>query len=238
MIRAILFDKDDTLLDLTALFREPVRRMAQRAARERGFSDTPAWEEAVFLACGIEGDHSRDGSPIVSGTDLDAAKTLNPLLAKRGLAPIDAKDYSRILEQASAIGQVRPKNGEDLPHWFSHWKKKGLLLGLISSDTEDACRTCLSQLKILPFFDDILADGQGLPPKPDPALAQAFLRRHALSPREALYVGDSESDMRFVKNAGISGILYRRPAPEVLPEGAAACISAFSELDALCCREA
>lgn len=180
MIKAILFDKDDTLIDLAAFWRAPVLALAREAAKEDGFPCTPAWEEAVLTACGIEGDRARDGSPIVSGTDRDAASALNPLLRERGLPPIDPVRYAEILEEASRTGHVIPKFGEDFALWFSRWKAQGLLLGLVSSDREEICRYCLEQLCILQDFDVLYTDGQGYPPKPDPSMGTAFLERTSL----------------------------------------------------------
>ena len=232
MIKAILFDKDDTLIDLAAFWRAPVLALAREAAAEDGFPCTPAWEEAVLTACGIEGDGARDGSPIVSGTDLDTAKALNPLLLERNLPPIDPVRYAKILEEASRTGHVVPKFGEDFALWFSRWKAQGLLVGLVSSDRKEICRYCLEQLRILQDFDVLCTDGQGYPPKPDPAMGAAFLEAYSLSPEEAVFVGDSANDMRFAKNAGIYGLLFRRPVPPALPEGADAGASCCRDIDA------
>lgn len=232
MIKAILFDKDDTLIDLAAFWRAPVLALAREAAKEDGFPCTPAWEEAVLTACGIEGDRARDGSSIVSGTDRDAASALNPLLRERGLPPIDPVRYAEILEEASRTGHVIPRFGEDFALWFSRWKAQGLLLGLVSSDREEICRYCLEQLCILQDFDALYTDGQGYPPKPDPSMGTAFLERTSLSAEEVVFVGDSANDMRFAKNAGIHGLLLQKPVPAALPEGADAGVSSCRDIDA------
>lgn len=231
MIKAIIFDKDDTLIDLAAFWRAPVLALARHAAAEKGFCCTPDWEEAVLTSCGIEGATARDGSPIVSGTDQDTARALNPLLRERGYSPIDPVRYADILEEAGRTGHIVPKFGENFPYWFSRWKAQGLVIGLVSSDREETCRACLRALSILEDFDVLYTDGQGYPPKPDPAMGTAFLERTSLSPEEAVFVGDSANDMRFAENAGIHGLLFRRSAA-ALPAGADAAVSCCSEIDA------
>ena len=52
-------------------------------------------------------------------------------------------------------------------------------------------------------FDAIAGNRAGVPVKPDPTLTLQVLRELGVSPAEAVFVGDGETDVQTAKNAGM-----------------------------------
>lgn len=77
----------------------------------------------------------------------------------------------------------------------------------------------LEQLGIKLYFDEILTSESGFARKPDPDALEYLIRTHKLDPQRTYYVGDRQLDMACAKNAGISGILLRRPGDIDVADG-------------------
>lgn len=59
--------------------------------------------------------------------------------------------------------------------------------------------------------DDLICASDGFARKPDPAMAQELLRRHALDPSAVLAVGDRPGDVAAAQSAGVRGVLLETP---------------------------
>ncbi len=66
----------------------------------------------------------------------------------------------------------------------------------------------LENLKMLPYFEEVLTIGEDFPRKPNPQAIQYLLDKYSLDPGRTWYVGDRKLDMECGKNAGIKTILY------------------------------
>ena len=73
MIRGVLFDKDDTLLDLATFWRAPVQRTVDFMLRELRRENDQALRHALECAAGFDGDALIAESPVVAGTNADVA---------------------------------------------------------------------------------------------------------------------------------------------------------------------
>ncbi len=60
-------------------------------------------------------------------------------------------------------------------------------------------------------FDLVVSAQDVSRPKPHPESFQRILRHFKLTPREAIYIGDSEVDENFAANAGVDLVAYRNP---------------------------
>ena len=69
-------------------------------------------------------------------------------------------------------------------------------------------------------FDEVQGQSDKYPRKPDPSAVYAVLERMGVSPEEAVYVGDSEVDMKTGKAAGMLtvGVTWGFRSEEVLLE--------------------
>ena len=63
--------------------------------------------------------------------------------------------------------------------------------------------TILKRFDIERYFDMVVTAGDVKNPKPDPECINAILTRYGLDPKEAVLVGDTPTDMKTGKNAGV-----------------------------------
>ncbi len=87
---------------------------------------------------------------------------------------------------------------------LGHLKNHGVPIGLCSNKPEQSCTQLLADLEIEHFFSAIQGSGSGLPMKPHPATLLAVLRHLDTEPAQALYVGDSKTDVDTARAAGVS----------------------------------
>ena len=79
----------------------------------------------------------------------------------------------------------------------------GIRLGICSNKPEQFCAKLLSDLGVRDHFDAIQGSGSGLPPKPHPEPLFATIAKLGATPDQALYVGDSETDVKTARAAGV-----------------------------------
>lgn len=108
----------------------------------------------------------------------------------------------------------------------------GIRVGLCSNKPDDLCRMLVKNFSLSEYFDEVLGSGGGLPRKPDPAPLLRIIERLGVPPGDALYVGDSETDVTTARNAGVSVMLVNygytlRPASQL---GADAVIESIADL--------
>jgi phosphoglycolate phosphatase len=82
------------------------------------------------------------------------------------------------------------------------------------------------------YFDEILGSGGELPKKPDPAPLLRIIERLGVTPDDALYVGDSATDVATARNAGVPVTLvsYGYTLRSASQLGADAVIDSVAEL--------
>ncbi len=80
-------------------------------------------------------------------------------------------------------------------------------------------------------FVEVMGAREGLPHKPDPAGTDFIIEKMGIRKDEVLYVGDSDTDMKTAKNAGVKGVgcLWGFRDRKTLEEGGADIIIARPE---------
>lgn len=102
-------------------------------------------------------------------------------------------------------------------------RKKGVEMALITNKPERFVAPLLDQVQIGQYFRWIIG-GDTLPQKkPDPAALLFVMQMAGVSPQQSLFVGDSRSDVRAAKAAGVQcaalsyGYNHGRPISEEAP---------------------
>jgi len=88
-------------------------------------------------------------------------------------------------------------------------KQKGLLVGMITNNSHKELEHFLKHFKIKKFFDVVVGIGDAKP-KPSPSMFKFFIKKAKVSPSEMIYVGDSDYDIIACKKAKIKIILNTR----------------------------
>lgn len=93
---------------------------------------------------------------------------------------------------------------------LSTLKRRGLILGVISN-FDSRLVQILHGLGAASSFEQIFVSSRVGYAKPDPRIFHAALSRHGLDPRDAIHVGDSETnDLQGAHKAGLRGVLIDR----------------------------
>lgn len=77
----------------------------------------------------------------------------------------------------------------------------------------------LDHLGMTSYFGEILTSRSGFARKPDPEALTYLIQKYALDPKNTFYVGDRSLDIACANNAGIRGILFRRPGDLDVSDG-------------------
>lgn len=204
MVKAILYDKDGTLMQFDA-FWIPV---ATHALREIFFRAVPQPEIAEKLtaetaaSAGVEGNRVKPNSVLCAGTYGQLAEILTGVLARAGYTVKVTQDEVECAMQAAIpYGKVLP-GCENLRKKLLAAREFAPLF-VVTTDTREMTLYCLDALGIADLFDGIFCDDGVTPHKPDPAAAVAIASRTGATAAEIYMVGDTGTDGSFARRAGI-----------------------------------
>lgn len=85
-------------------------------------------------------------------------------------------------------------------------QEKGIQLAINSNKSDNTTKILIAKCFPDVSFTEVMGAREGLPHKPDPSGVRQILDLMKISKDEALYVGDSDTDMLTAKNAGIRAV--------------------------------
>jgi phosphoglycolate phosphatase len=198
-LRAILLDKDGTFVDFDRTWGPAAFRVMERmAGGDRGRIErlmaVSQFDEAAM--------RFRPTSPLVAGSSAD----YGPLWAEAlgipfSSAVTDAMDRLFVEEGLAGLTAIG-----DPPAVMAALKARGLVLGIVTNDSENGARHQAARLGIDHHFDFIVGWDSGHGRKPGPGQIEAFLRIHGMAAQEVAMVGDSLHDMHAARAAGVLAI--------------------------------
>lgn len=224
-IRAVLFDKDGTLLDYHLTW-GPINVAAAdiAACGDRALADR-------LLAVG---GMDRDTMVTRPGSLLAAAHTVEIAAAwVEAGSPLQLDDLARRLDAlftASATGSV-PIG--DLDACFSALRSMGLTLGIASSDNEASIFLMLEHLGLAHHIAFVAGYDSGHGVKPGPGMVHGFAAALGLKPSEIAVVGDNSHDIHMGRSAGAGlsiGVLSGTGDAAALAPIADACLPHIGDL--------
>ena len=218
MIRACIFDLDGTLLYTL----EAIAKAANTALSELGYPPQPVEDYRYY--CG------------------DGADTL----VRRVLDLFDDRDpehfrlmCARNRELLGSDPDYRVVSYPHLPETLARLKERGVLLAVCSNKPHSAAVDTIRHYFGEDLFDCVQGQADGMPVKPDPAMAEQVMKTLSVRPEECLYFGDTATDMRTARNARITavGVLWGyRDRTELVDGGAQILLEDPSEIEAVCGR--
>ena len=203
MIKAVVFDKDGTLLDYDKCWR-PIILAAIDYVAER-HPGAEVCREGIKDRLGFMSDGSMDiDGPHCRGNYGEIGRAFTEEYAENGIDFDEDELLSEISEGfrvSMTVGEVVPIC-DGMKDILLTLKASGIKLGLITSDRLYGARLTLAKLGIEDIFEVLLTHDGGKPAKPDPAYMRVFESETGLSPSEILMVGDTFSDIDFGINSG------------------------------------
>lgn len=205
MIKAIIYDKDGTLMRFDD-FWIPV---AQEAIKEIVERNTNAETDTVLKiaaeigeSIGIFNDTVDPKGVLCGGTYAQFAEAVTEVLNKFGFnAYIDRKEVEQAVSDNTDKGVILPA----CENLRAKLEKACEQAALFVATTDDRVITefCLKKLGISDLFDGIYCDDNGIPHKPDPFAANEIAKKIGAAKNEIIMIGDTNTDKRFADNAGI-----------------------------------
>lgn len=192
----ILFDKDGTLFDFHATWSVwAYGVIAELAMGDAGLMERMAQEIHYELAAR----RFRPTSPVIAGTNREAAECLGRALSGRMIEEIEEH-----LMLSSGVAPLVP--AVPLAPYLDGLADQGLRLGVVTNDTEYGARAHLSAAGIMGRFDFIAGFDSGYGAKPAPGPLLAFAHAMSLEPARVVMVGDSTHDLIAARAAGMQCI--------------------------------
>ncbi|MBZ9937759.1 HAD family hydrolase [Mesorhizobium sp. BR1-1-16] len=200
-LKALLFDKDGTLVDFAITWNGAATAVLATLA---GDDDEMHRALATILHYDRVTAAILPTSPFVGGTVPDIAAHFAPVVG------IEADDHEGFIEHLSrlfnegALESVAPI-GDPLG-LLTSLKSQGYLLGIVTNDTESGARAQSEKLGLDGLFDAIIGYDSGHGRKPDPGQIHAFIDRFGSAPEETALIGDTLHDLDAARAAGVLAI--------------------------------
>lgn len=196
---AIVFDLDGTLVDSAP----DLHAISSQILREEGLEPYSLEEMTSFIGHGVANlvKQCLDGRG-VSADPAVRRELLSRFLAYYKAAPAEhARPFDGVVERLMTL------------------KSKGLKIGICTNKAHDIAEVVIGALGFDAFTASLVGGGKTPAMKPDPSQLLLCLEEMGVSPENALYVGDSETDEATAFAASIPFILYRggyrkKPADE------------------------
>jgi phosphoglycolate phosphatase len=231
-IKAILFDKDGTLVDFRktwlAAYRGAAAELAEVAGLDPGFVDVLLARHGYDPAT----DTFTAESPLLWATTGDQAALwgAEPELAGVG-------DVERRLERHFAdLDAYPPRPVVDLAELFGRLRKRGLKVGVATMDSTAAATATLARFAAGDLVDFLTGCDGGHGIKPAPGMVLGFCAAVGVAPREVAVVGDNLADLAMARAAGAGlaiAVLTGGCPPAALEATADVVLPSIAELEAV-----
>ncbi|MCT4555517.1 MAG: HAD family hydrolase [Pelagimonas sp.] len=192
-IKAILFDKDGTLLKYEETW-GPVNRKAALAAA--GQDQDLANRLLAATGYDLETGTVQVGSTLGAGNSQEIARAwaqLGAVLSEQELVDMLDRYFSDAMQDAVPV--------QNIGGVTQAFHAQGYTLGVASSDSENAIHVFLASQGLSSFYDFVVGYNSGYGHKPDPGMLNAFCDQHSLDPAQVAMVGDNPQDMEMACRA-------------------------------------
>ena len=197
-IRAILFDKDGTLIDYRATWQAANRAAALDLARASGRGE--GFADELLRRLGYEpltGEFAAD-SPLLWATNAEIAARWGEAPELEGVSDVRARVERCFADQAA----FPPVPVTDLAPLFDRLAARGLKLGVATMDGSAAAEATLDRLSVRDRIAFLAGADSGFGLKPEPGMVFGFCKALGLAPAEVLVVGDHPADLAMARAAG------------------------------------
>lgn len=241
-IRAIMFDKDGTLLDFIYTWGRWGERLLARFSaglQDRGLPPLPedlsALWGTVHAEDGAITDYDRNG-PLSMGTLGDLMSILTWHGYRSGLSWAESKVLAEVCRQDADDALAQSRAAKALPHaleFLASCRDAGIAMAVVTADETVQAVTQLEWLDALKYFSAVVGTDRVERGKPFPDMVALACAELGVNGREVAVIGDTNGDMRMAKSAGAAvaiGIAGPDPAQAIRLSEADAVIASYAEL--------
>jgi phosphoglycolate phosphatase len=226
-IRAILLDKDGTLIDFQRTWGPATHDVIAHLAA----GDDAAYRRLAAVSGFVAAERRfLVGSPLIAGATPD----FGPLWAQALDRPATPDFFAEIDRFFLQAGRQHLAPIGDPATTLATLARSGYRLGIVTNDAEANARAQAAQLRIDHLVEFVAGHDSGFGAKPDPGPVLAFARALAIAPREVAVVGDAVHDLAAARAAGAAAVgVLSGPTPrEQLAQHADALIGSVADLPA------
>ena len=195
-IDAVLFDKDGTLFDFSATWDTWAAGVIADFA---GGDMALARRLAEGARYDLEARRFLPDSPVIAGTNREAAECFAGALSDWSLAEIEA--HLSTAAATAPLAQAVP-----LEPFLTGLRGLGLRLGVMTNDAEAVAHAHLGQAGVSALFDFVAGFDSGFGGKPSPEPLWAFCDHIGCDPSRTIMVGDSTHDLVAGRAAGMGTV--------------------------------
>ena len=205
-IKAIIFDKDGTLMDFESFWVTVSRYAIEEMKRATGCKFVPT-DEALYSLdvkdgiANINGILAQDPYSVMGRALHGCFEKYGCKLSVDEMTDMAVKAYHRNIDK----GEVKAACF-DIAGVMDKLKSMGLKLAVVTTDDPYDTEKCLKTLGLYDYFDEIYTDDGIHPAKPDSYACDDFCSKYSLQKNEVIMVGDTLNDVRFARNSGIDVI--------------------------------
>jgi len=229
-IRALLFDKDGTLVDFQRTWGPATHTVLTQLCN----GDSAAFDRLATISLyDAAARKLLPGSPVVIETTYGYGKlwaqALGVPLTDEFVDRVDRMYFQTTLDHLTPMGDAKAVLGS--------LAARGLRLGLMTNDADANTRAQMQRLGLDQLLEFIAAYDSGYGHKPDPDPVLAFAAFAKVAPAEIAVVGDTEHDLVAARAAGAmaGGVLSGPIARERLEPHADVLLPSIAQLDEWLC---
>lgn len=208
MIKAILFDKDGTLLKFSDIW---VDSIVKYLSKKNLNHDA---KKKLFKKIGVKENNEVEENSILSSETVDDLALIFSEFMDESPEEI-YKDIDHFFLEFLKENISEIKETCDLKSLFTDLKNRGIIIGLFTSDNYRQAKYSMEYLN-LDSFIDFYAAADLYEKKPSIESLEIFKKKYALRDQEIIIVGDSKVDMIFGKDTLKLGVLCGTGSREML----------------------
>ena len=198
-IKAILFDKDGTLLDFNGTFAPATAKVLRELANG---DEILARDMAEAVEFDIESHVIGPQSVLVAGSLENISQVLMPVANNRDFASFNARVDALYIKHS-----IESLKGFDiLVPTLDSLKVMKLPMGIATNDSESGAHCHLGKLGVIDRFCFIAGYDSGHGEKPGPGMVLAYAEYLGLEPSQVAMVGDSVHDLLAGRAAGATAV--------------------------------
>jgi phosphoglycolate phosphatase len=225
-IKAILFDKDGTLIDFNGTWFALYKKLADEVAN---------YDADVAQALLRRGGYDADSHSFVAGSELAAGTT--PGIVRLWLPNATDAEFvswcARLNKAFIEEGPLAAVPVHRLEETLQFLHDVGIKLAVVTNDLEQAAENTMRRFGVRHLFSAVLGYDSVPDPKPAAGPVLKFCRDHDCQPSEVLVIGDNAHDIEMARNAGAAyaiGVMTGTGTREVLSHGSDAVLQSIADL--------